>query len=72
MIYDPVANFETHPLYSQDITGASIKGGQGTVLPNGVKVAVSDRNQKCQKQTKVGSACSLQLYSDVGLRRTCA
>ena len=39
-----------------------VASGGGTVLPNGVKVAVSDRNQKCQKQTKVGSACSLQLY----------
>ena len=33
-----------------------------TVLPNGVKVAVSDWSQKCQKLTKVGLACSLQLY----------
>ena len=32
-----------------------------TVLPNGVKVAVSDQSQKCQKLTKVGLACSLQL-----------
>ena len=38
------------------------KGGGGTVLPNGVKVAVSDQSQKCQKLTKVGLACSLQLY----------
>ena len=36
--------------------------GRGTVLPNGVKVAVSDQSQKCQKLTKVGLACSLQLY----------
>ena len=33
----------------------------GTVLSNGVKVAVSDQSQKCQKLTKVGLACSLQL-----------
>ena len=37
-------------------------GGGGTVLPNGVKGAVSDWSQKCQKLTKVGLACSLQLY----------
>ena len=36
--------------------------GMGTVLPNGVKVAVSDQSQKCRKLTKVGLACSLQLY----------
>ena len=33
-----------------------------TQLPNGVKVAVCDQSQKCQKLTKVDLTCSLQLY----------
>ena len=35
---------------------------EDTVLPNGVKVAVRDQSQKCQKLTKVGLTCSLGLY----------
>ena len=35
---------------------------EDTVLPNGVKVAVRDQSLKCQKLTKVGLACSLELY----------
>jgi hypothetical protein len=34
-----------------------------TQLPNGVKVAVSDSSQKCQKLTKVALTCSLQLQA---------
>ena len=33
-----------------------------TQLPNGVKVAVSDQSQKCQKLTKVDLACNLHSY----------
>ena len=33
-----------------------------TQLPNGVKVAVSDQSQNCQKLTKVDLTCSLHLY----------
>ena len=33
-----------------------------TVLPNGVKVAVSDNGQKCQKLTNVGLTSGLQLF----------
>ena len=35
---------------------------QVTVLQNGVKVAVSNQSQKCQKLTKLSLACSLRLY----------
>ena len=36
--------------------------GEGTVLPNGVKVAVSDNSQKCQKLTNMGLTSGLQLF----------
>ena len=36
--------------------------GGGTVLPNGVKVAVSDNSQKCQKLTNMGLTSDLQLF----------
>ena len=44
------------------ITSPILRGRGGTVLPIGVKVAVSDQSQKCQKLTKVGLDFSLQLY----------
>ena len=39
-----------------------VVSAQDTVLPNEVKVAVMGQSRKCQKLTKVGLACSLQLY----------
>ena len=36
--------------------------GGGTELPNGVKVAVSDNSQKCQKLTNMGLTSGLQLF----------
>ena len=47
---------------SHAFLGTIVINGGGTVLPNGVKVAVRDKSQKCQKLTKVGL---LVVYSSI-------